>query len=295
MSEFARPEPSPGFLSRPQAPVLILVFVTMIWGWTFLLTRLSLPFIGPYAFVGWRFGVAALAVILVTRPHPASFRRREIVGGFVIGLVLFVGYGLQADGLRTVASGESAFLTALYVPMVPLLEFVLFRRRPGVFALAGLALAFAGLVLISGVTGLALDFDRGQWTTLGGALGAAFEIVLIGRSSRSADPRRIAIVQLVTVAVISLAVEIARGGTMLTAAPFPLAAMIGMGLATAFVLVAQNWAQRSVPANKATLIYTLEPVWAGLVGAAFGELYTTAQVTGGLLIVASVVLSQWKT
>lgn len=294
MSEIVRPGAPPGFLSRPHAPVLILIFVTMIWGWTFLLTRLSLQFVGPYAFVGWRFGVAALAVVLVTRPHPASFRRREIVGGVVIGFVLFVGYGLQADGLRTVASGESAFLTALYVPMVPVLEFALFRRRPNLFALAGLALAFAGLVLVSGVTDFSLSFTPGQWITLAGALGAAFEIVLIGHSSLSADPRRIAIVQLTTVSVISLLTEIVRGGTMFSVAPFPLAVMLGMGLATAFVLVAQNWAQRSVPANRATLIYTLEPVWAGLVGAVFGELYTVAQVIGGALIVASVVLSQWK-
>lgn len=295
MSDIARPSsPVSGFLSRPNAPVLVLLSVTVIWGWTFLLTRLSLPFIGPYAFVGWRFGVAALAVVLVTRPHPASFTRMEITGGITIGLVLFLGYGLQANGLRTVASGESAFLTALYVPMVPLLEFLIFRRRPGLFATAGLVLAFAGLVLVSGMTGLSLAFDRGQWLTLGGALGAALEIVLIGHSALTADPRRIAIVQLATVSVISFAVEAVRGGIMITTRAFPFAAMTGMGLATAFVLVAQNWAQRSIPANRATLIYTLEPVWAGLVGAAFGEIFAPAQVLGGVLIIASVVLSQWK-
>lgn len=295
MSDPTRPAaPFPALLARPTAPVAMLVFVTTIWGWTFLVTRLSLAFVGPYAFVGWRFGIAAFAVALVARPHLTSFRRHEIFSGVVIGLALFAGYGLQADGLRTVASGESALLTALYVPMVPVLEFLLFRRRPTLFAFTAVVLAFAGLILISGAAGLSLSFDRGQWLTLAGALGAAFEIVLIGRSSLSADPRRIAIVQLATVGVISLAVEAVRGGSMFSLAPFPLAAMLGMGLATAFVLVAQNWAQRTVPANRATLIYALEPVWAALVGAVFGELYTTTQIIGGMLIVASVVLSQWK-
>lgn len=295
MSDIAAPAtPAAGLLARPGAPVVVLLLMTVIWGWTFLVTRLSLHFVGPYAFVGWRFGIAAVVVALVTRPHPASFQRREVVGGAVIGCALFAGYGLQADGLRTLASGESAFLTALYVPMVPMLEFLLFRRRPTRFALAGLALAFAGLVLVARISGLSVSFDRGQWLTLAGALGAAFEIVLIGHSSRSADPRRIAIVQLLTVSVISFAVETVRGGVMFSTAAFPLAAMLGMGLATALVLVAQNWAQRSVPANRATLIYTLEPVWAALVGAAFGEVFAPAQIAGGVLIIASVVLSQWK-
>ncbi|OYV67405.1 MAG: hypothetical protein B7X09_01555, partial [Acidiphilium sp. 21-66-27] len=86
MSDIVRPSsPVSSFLSRPNAPVIVLLSVTVIWGWTFLLTRLSLPYIGPYAFVGWRFGVAALAVVLVTRPHPASFTRREITSGVTIG------------------------------------------------------------------------------------------------------------------------------------------------------------------------------------------------------------------
>ncbi|MCU4158880.1 DMT family transporter [Acidiphilium sp. AL] len=291
MSEIARPRA--GSMRLP-SPVLVLVLVTMLWGGTFLVTRIALHFVGPFGFVGLRFAVAAIAVALAVRPHPASFQRRELVGGVVIGVILFLGYGLQADGLRTVASGESAFLTALYVPMVPMLEFLLFRRKPGLAALVGLILAFAGLVLISGVTPSNLALGAGAILTLGGALAAAVEIVLIGRFSTHTDPRRIALVQLTTVAVLALATELVRGGRILTTAPFAIGAVLGLGLVTAFIMVAQNWAQRSVPANRATLIYAMEPVWAGLIGAAFGEMFAAAQVFGGAMIVGSVVLSQWR-
>jgi len=279
---------------RLPSPVLVLMFMTLLWGGTFLVTRTALHFVGPYAFVGLRFGVAAVVVALVVRPHPAGFQRRELVGGAVVGLVLYFGYGLQAVGLKTVASGESAFLTALYVPMVPLLEFVLFRRRPGAVALAGLGLAFAGLVLVSGVRFGDFSLGRGQWLTLGGAFAAAVEIVMISRSSRLTDPRRIALVQLVTVAVLSLGTEVLRGGVVVSFDWFPVLAVLGMGLVTAFIMVAQNWAQRSVPANRATLIYAMEPVWAGLIGAGFGEVFGVGQVVGGAMIIGSVVLSQWR-
>lgn len=279
---------------RRPSPVVVLVFLTVLWGGTFLITRVSLHFVGPFGFVGMRFAIAAVAVALVVRPHPARFLRRELVGGVVIGVALFFGYGLQADGLRTVASGESAFLTALYVPMVPVLEFLVFRRRPAPVALVGLGLAFAGLVLISGVRPGSISLGSGEWLTLGGALAAAVEIVLISRSSSRTDPRRMALVQLATVSVLALAVELVRGGRIVSADWFPVLAMLGMGLMTAFILVAQNWAQRSVPANRATLIFALEPVWAGLIGAGFGETFAASQVVGAGLIVASVVVSQWR-
>ncbi|WP_427951411.1 DMT family transporter [Acidiphilium sp.] len=279
---------------RLPAPALVLAFMTVLWGGTFLVTRTALHFIGPFAFVGLRFGIAACAVAVVTRQHPARFQRREIIGGVVVGVVLFFGYGLQAVGLKTVASGESAFLTALYVPMVPVLEFVLFRRRPAAVALAGVVMAFAGLVLVSGITPDRLELGFGEGLTLVAALAAALEIVLIGRSSTHTDPRRLALVQLTTVSVLCFATEAVRGGRMISTDWFPLLAVLGMGLITAFIMVAQNWAQRSVPANRATLIYALEPVWAGLIGAAFGEVFGAGQVIGAGLIIASVVLSQWR-
>lgn len=280
--------------ARLPSPVLVLVFLTTLWGATFLITRTALHFIGPFAFVGWRFGIAAVAVMIVARPHPARFQRRELIGGIAIGLVLYLGYGLQADGLQTVASGESAFLTALYVPMVPVLEFLLFRRLPAPAALAGLALAFLGLALISGISPGNFTLGQGEWLTLIAAAAAALEIVLISRTSSRTDPRRMALVQLATVAVLSFATETWRGGAILSAAWFPILAVLGMGLVTAFIMVAQNWAQRSVPANRATLIFALEPVWAGLIGGVFGEVFAVPQVLGAVLIVASVVLSQWR-
>jgi drug/metabolite transporter (DMT)-like permease len=280
--------------ARLPSPVLVLVFMTMLWGGTFLVTRTALHFVGPFAFVGLRFGVAAAIVAMVVRPHPASFQRRELVGGVLVGVVLFFGYGLQAVGLKTVASGESAFLTALYVPMVPVLEFMMFRKRPAPVALVGVVMAFAGLVLVSGIGPGRFALDGGQWLTVLAALAAAVEIVLISRSSARTDPRRLALVQLMTVSVLSLATGLVRNEVLASPHWVPVLAVLGMGLITAFIMVAQNWAQRSVPANRATLIYALEPVWAGLIGAGFGEVFGAGQVVGAAMIIGSVVVSQWK-
>lgn len=276
------------------APVLALVLVTVFWGATFSVIRGAVAIADPFGFTGLRFGLAAIAVALVSRPRFSRLTRVELVGGVLIGADLFLGYALQADGLRSVASAQSAFLTALYVPMTPLLDFALFRRVPSRLTVFAALLAFGGLVLISGGAALSLRFTSGEWLTLVAALATAFEVVLIGHFAGGVDPRRIAFVQLVTVAVISWTVAAARGHLSGYGATPVLAGGIALGLGTSLAQIAQNWGQRRVPPNRAVLIYTLEPVWAAIFGAALGEAFTSAQLAGGALIVGSIVTSQWR-
>ncbi|WP_239689432.1 EamA family transporter [Aquitalea pelogenes] len=71
-----------------------------------------------------------------------------------------------------------------------------------------------------------------------------------------------------------------------------LVSLLGMGLATAVIQIAMNWAQKTVPATRATVIYAMEPVWAGLLGALAGEQLGLMAISGAALIVASVLISQ---
>ncbi|MFT2691053.1 EamA family transporter [Clavibacter zhangzhiyongii] len=76
--------------------------------------------------------------------------------------MIFLGYGLQTYGLQSIPSSTSAFITALYVPLVPLLQWAAFRTRPSALALVGVALAFVGLLLVAGPQeGVALG--AGSW------------------------------------------------------------------------------------------------------------------------------------
>jgi drug/metabolite transporter (DMT)-like permease len=68
-----------------------------------------------------------------------------------------------------------------------------------------------------------------------------------------------------------------------------------LGLASAFLQIAVNWAQRTVPPARATLIYALEPVWAGIVGAWAGEQMDRLQMAGAALIVLALVISARNT
>ncbi|HJV07871.1 MAG TPA: DMT family transporter [Chromobacteriaceae bacterium] len=273
-------------------PDLVLVGVTLIWGSTFLIVQTALQWVGPFGFVALRFGVAALVALLLSWRELRRVTRAEWRSGLLIGSVLFASYSLQTMGLAEIASSKSAFLTGLYVPLVPLLQLLLFRRPPGAAAWLGIAIAFAGLVLLSDPRGMQWAFGRGEALTLAGAAMIALEICLVSRFARQCHPRRVSLVQLLVVAVLALPAAYVHGEALPQLQPGLLACVLFIGLATAGIQIAMNWAQKSVPATRATVIYAMEPVWGGLVGWLAGETLTVLGVTGALLVVTSVLVSE---
>lgn len=273
-------------------PQGVLVLVSLAWGATFSVTRVGLTAAGPFAFLGVRFAIAALLLVAVSAPILRGLTRRELRAGAIIGACIAVSFACQTVGLKTLGAGESAFLTALYVPLVPIFGWLAFRRAIGPAIGAGIALACAGVACMAGPDGLTVGLGLGEALTVACAAIAAAEIVLIGQLSPGCDARRLAIVQVVVAGALSFVGMGLAGEPLPAASPTFLACAGALGLASAFIQVAMNWAQRSVPAARATLIYTLEPVWAAGFGALLGERMGPWAGLGALLILAGVLASQ---
>jgi drug/metabolite transporter (DMT)-like permease len=138
------------FSQSPRAAQFALIFITMIWGGTFLAVQYALNFSTPMFFVGCRFAVAAAVIFLLSLKSMSGLTLKETLAGTAIGIMIAIGYGTQTIGLQSILSSESAFLTALYVPLVPILMWVIFQKSPSLMTWIGSALAFTGLVLLTG-------------------------------------------------------------------------------------------------------------------------------------------------
>jgi drug/metabolite transporter (DMT)-like permease len=249
---------------------------------------------GPLFFVGVRFTIAGAMSLLLFRKHMAAITRREIGAGVAIGCALFLGYFLQTYGLQTISSSQSAFITALYVPIVPLLQWAVLKKPPGLMSWVGVALAFTGLVLLAGPQAGALNFSAGEAATLAGAAVIAAEIILIGLYAKSVDSRRVTTVQLLTAGLVSFALMPAMGESVPAFSWLWAGAAIGLGLASAVIQLTMNWAQKSVSPTRATVIYAGEPVWGGIVGRLAGDRLPALALVGAGLIVAGVLASEAK-
>ncbi|WGT32339.1 DMT family transporter [Pseudomonas atacamensis] len=286
---------SPIRFSRFSKAECVLVLITMIWGGTFLIVQHAMTVSGPMFFVGLRFAAAAAIVAMFSWRHLRELTLFEVKAGSFIGVAIMLGYGLQTVGLQSIPSSQSAFITALYVPFVPLLQWLVLGRRPGLMPSIGIMLAFTGLMLLSGPSGAALNFSPGEIATLISAVAIAAEIILISTFAGQVDVRRVTVVQLAVTAVLSFLLVVPTGEVIPDFSWLLLATALGLGAASAAIQVAMNWAQKSVSPTRATLIYAGEPVWAGIVGRIAGERLPAIALVGAGLIVAAVIVSELKT
>jgi len=272
-------------------PDALLVLTTIVWGGSFLATRRGIAHVSPLMFVALRFAVAAVVIPLLTRPRMAQTTRAEWRAGLMLGAGMLGIYGFQGFGMLTVESGRTAFISSLYVPLVPLMQLALLRRLPPAGVWIGIGVAFAGLVLLAGPQAGSTSPRVGELMVLAAAVCAACEILLIGHFAPRCDPRRLAVIECLVVAALALALSRALGEPWPCADAAWIVPGAALGLASAFLQIAVNWAQRTVPPARATLIYALEPVWAGIVGAWAGEQMDRLQVLGAGLIVLALVIS----
>ncbi|WOZ75894.1 DMT family transporter [Kosakonia sacchari] len=280
------------FSVKPQEALLILI--TMFWGGTFLAVQYAVTMSGPFFFVGLRFATAALAVGMLSVNILRGLTWLEVKAGVVIGVAIALGYSLQTWGLQSISSSKSAFITAMYVPLVPLLQWLCLGRLPGLMSCVGIALAFTGLLFLAGPEGNLLALGEGEIITLASALAIAAEIILISAWAGKVNVRRVTVVQLLTASLVSFAAMVPAGEAIPSLTTGLLLVALGLGIFSAIIQVVMNWAQRSVSPTRATVIYTGEPVWAGIFGRIAGERLPLLALLGGALIVLGVLVSELK-
>lgn len=280
------------FSVKPQEALLILI--TMFWGGTFLAVQYAVTLSDPFFFVGLRFATAALAVGLLSVKSLRGLTRLELKAGVSIGIAIALGYSLQTWGLQTIPSSKSAFITAMYVPLVPLLQWLCLGRMPGLMSWIGVALAFIGLVFLAGPDGNLLQMGQGEIITLIGAVAIAAEIILISAWAGKVDIKRVTVVQLATASLVSFMMMAPAGERVPPFSTGLLVVALGLGIFSAIIQVTMNWAQRSVSPTRATVIYTGEPVWAGIFGRMAGERLPAIALLGGACIVLGVLVSELR-
>jgi drug/metabolite transporter (DMT)-like permease len=269
---------------------LALVVAAFAFGTTFVVVQDAVEDADPVDFLAIRFLFAALVLGVAARRRTRS--EGLVRHGVLAGLVLGGGYVFQTIGLQYTTPATSAFLTYVLVLFVPILTFLVLRRRPHPATLVGIPLALVGLALLTG--GGATGLGRGELLTLGCAFAFALHLVILGGTADRHDPVRFTFVQLVTVGVACLIASLAAepgSAPVLGARSFGAAVFTGL-FATAVAFLAMVWAQRVVSPSRAALILLLEPVFAALLAAVTGDSLTPATVAGGAFILVAVMVSE---
>ena len=294
------PSPTHVPLTRARSNVLLLL-VALIWGSAFVAQAVAARTLGSFAFTGLRFALGALVVAPLAwrewhmlRARNRQPRPRDLAHIAGLGTLLFLGAAMQQIGMLTTSVTNTGFLTALYIPVVPVLAWAVQRQSPHWTTWLAAAGCVAGSWLLAGGGGLTA-FRTGDWWVIASALPWAAHVMLVGRAAnRLHGAMLVACGQFIACSVLAgllaLATEHNTGDGVLQALwPIAYTGILSVGVAFTLQVVAQRHTR---PAD-AAIVLSSETVFTAAFGAAFmGDRLGSTGFAGCALILGCVLVVQ---
>jgi len=253
---------------------MLLMLTAAIWGFAFVAQRVGMQYVGAFTFNGVRFALGSISLIPLiiyfknkkTAEQPEETASASaLVPGIIAGSVLFFGASLQQAGLAYTTAGKAAFITGLYIVLVPLLGIFL-KQRVGLNTWLGVVLAVSGLYFLSVNEDFTIAF--GDLLEIIGAFFWAVHILVIDYFTKKVDALRLSCAQFAMCSALSIITalifeDISVSGLSQAAIPILYGGLLSVGVAYTLQVVAQKHAKPS----HAAIILSMEAVFAALGGA----------------------------
>lgn len=289
-------------MKRPLFADLSLLFVTLIWGTTFVIVQNAIDFLEPFAFNGIRFAIAAflliICLVIFERKQLHKLNLKLVASGIFIGFWLYLGYVTQTIGLLYTTTSKAGFITGLSVVLVPLFSMVLLKQFPSKNAVIGVLTATIGLFLLTMTDVTSLNMGDGFVFIC--AISFALHIILTGRFSNKYPTLLLTVIQISTVAILSIASSFIFEDwkksyqlTILMSKDVIFALIITSVFATAVAFFIQTNFQRYTSATRVALIFAMEPVFAAIAGYAWAnERLSSSALFGCILIFMGMIFAE---
>jgi drug/metabolite transporter (DMT)-like permease len=276
-----------------------LILITLVWGGGFVVVKDSVNTVPPIYMIAVRFTIASVLLAAVfwknlTRMNSVTLRR-----GALLGVFLFLSYAFQTIGVIYTTAGKNAFLTTIYVILVPLIVWVFTRKPPGLHVFVAAVVAIFGIGLLS------LDDDLyiniGDVLTLICGLFFALHIFFIARFTQDSDedPIVLTVLQMFFTAALSWIFAPLYDG------PFPHAAFLTQRSLLSILYLAifpssiafllQNVCQKYLKPTTASLLLSLESVFGAVASVIFlHEVMSGRMIFGCALLFSAILMSEIK-
>ncbi len=265
-----------------------LLAVTACWGSTFFLIHDLLERVPTLDFLAVRFAIASATLVLLAPCALGRLSRDSRRQAIVLGCLYGGAQILQTAGLAQTPASVSGFITGMYVVATPVFAALILRTRIGTSTWVAVALAMAGLAVLT-LGGFSVGY--GEALIFVAAMLYALHIVGLGAWSDSQQALGMAIVQLMVITLICV-VCTAPNGLVLPDRVGDWVSVLYMAVfAGAGAMIGQTWAQAHLPATRAAIIMSMEPVFAALFAVLLGgESATLRMLLGGALVLAAMLI-----
>lgn len=273
-----------------------LLGTAIIWGFAFVIVKNSLDKVPPVYMLAFRFSIAFTALAIVFAKKFKTINKKIIGQGVLLGFLLFGAYLVQTIGCQYTTAGKNAFLTTVYVVIVPFLQWGMNKKKPNGYCIIAAFMAIVGIGLLSLQGDMSVNI--GDALTLLCGLGFAFHMIYIDRYTQSHDPVLLTILQLFFGGVFSWIAALAFGGGIPQAAFSTeiVVAMLYLGvLSSAMGFLLQTIGQKYTSPSTTSLFLSMESVFGVLFSIIFlKEALTAKMLLGCMMIFTAIVLAETK-
>lgn len=271
--------------------LLSLFFVTIIWGFGFILVDVGLRELTTAQFMFYRFLIATFAVGICLNKKILTILSTEWKYGSILGSILYISFYLQTEGLKYTTATKNAFLTATYMVFVPILIYIFERKRVSNTKILCVIMAVIG----SGMMVLTndLSINVGDILTLACAVTFAMHIYLTAVYIRKCRFLILVFIQMLLISILAFFFALPQGiPTKMQPLTIAMVTLSGI-FATALSYFIQTWAQHYVSETTSALIMSMESV-VGMIASVIilGEVLTTRMILGAIIILISVICSE---
>ncbi len=275
---------------------LALLVAGLIWGSGFVVMKNSLDLLPVNWLLSLRFAIAAVILCAILWKRILRMNRQTLIAGAVCGVLLYAGYYVQTLGLGFTTVGNNAFITSIYVVLVPLFYWFISRRKPGTHAILAAVVCLAGVGVIALEQGLSINI--GDLLTLFCGILYAVHIVAVSRFTE----KGMDVFLLTALQFLFAAVSGAIAGAFMEPFPPPetllqpetISSLLYLGLGcTLLALLLENVGLKYAPVSHASLLMSTEAPFGFLFGIIFlQEPFTLRFLLGATLIAGSILLSE---
>jgi drug/metabolite transporter (DMT)-like permease len=264
----------------------LLLAVTAVWGWTFLIVKDAVATYPVADFLAFRFVIAAIVLL----PFAFHISRRTLLVAVGIGTVCAMGYLCQTAGLTTTSAANAGLLTGLFVILTPIIDRLFYRAKLNRITIVAIVAGFAGTCL--------LTFSGGRAPTLGDllevltAVAFAIQIVWLGHYARGHSSTHMAFGQMLPAAAIFVCLAgFTQGPDIRWPSAWVWFAILLTGIvASAIAFWAQTFVQQRMAPSRTALILLGEPAFATLFAVGVGgEALSASQWLGAAMIFGAMV------
>lgn len=274
----------------------ILTLTALIWGTGFVVMKNTLSSVPPAAIIAIRYGIATLLAAVLFRRHLKGIARADVARGALVGLLLALAYIVQTIGLKYTTAGKNAFLTTVYVLLVPFASWLIFRQKlsRSNFIAAGLMLAGIGCLSLDGESG---GLNIGDLLTLLCGVFYAAHIMAVERCQRKTNTYALIVLQFAFAAAFAAVYHLLfERGLPMSLHMDTVGSLLYLSVfSTTVAMSLQNIGQSMAPASHASILLSLESVFGALASCIFlGEAVTPRMLLGFAVIFAALVVNSQR-